>query len=89
MNKDNVAEKWEEKLEKVLYVGFGAFGITGGMNNGHTTESMIAIRDKTIEDVVSLFTSHRLSLKEELMKKLPKECEFDCKEIINQVLKEK
>jgi hypothetical protein len=33
--------------------------------------------------------SHRLSLKEELMKKLPKECEFDCKEIINQVLKEK
>lgn len=75
MNKDNVAEKgWRTQFNELRPF------------NSCSCYQCIA---KIEGFIANLLTSHRLSLKEELMKKLPKECEFDCKEIINQVLKEK
>ena len=82
----------EQKFDKILYVGFGAFGIASGINNGYTTDSMIAIRDKTIQDskyfISSLLSEERKKVLEEVEDKIEilGECEFDCKDDIKQLI---
>lgn len=83
MNKDNIAEKWREEFDK-SFVEKHIWNDNPLFYNTKTED--VDLIKSFISDTL---TSHRLSLKEELLKKLPRECEFDCKVIINQVLKEK
>jgi hypothetical protein len=89
MNKDNIAEKWREEFDK-SFVEKHIWNDNPLFYNTKTEDVDLMTEDvDLIKSFISdTLTSHRLSLKEELLKKLPRECEFDCKVIINQVLKE-
>lgn len=68
MNKDNVAEKWREEFDDMFTASNYPIPFKTLQGSPDAVKSFIA----------DLLTSHRLSLKEELMKKLPmeKECDY-------------
>ena len=60
--------KFEEKLAKILFSGFGAFGITISMSNGGVTDGAIQIRDKSIRDAQAILSSCQQELIQEVVK---------------------
>lgn len=48
-----------DKIESLLFGGFGAVAIVVSMNNGNVTDNVITIRDKVIRQILDLLDNKK------------------------------
>lgn len=49
-----ISKTKKNKIETLLFAGFGAIAMQVSMNNGIVTDGTISIRDKVIKDIMNL-----------------------------------
>ncbi len=61
MTQTKISKNKLQKIENMLFAGFGAFAIMLSMEQGRVTDSVIKIRDKTVNDIIKLLTNEKTS----------------------------